>query len=60
MALASGANTWFQQHHLALAFVCKDGENWKRFPAAARAVDEEGAHAGRLAPPACDSPVPHS
>jgi hypothetical protein len=46
----SSATARYQQHHLSLAFVHKDGENWKQFPAWAFAADDEGAHGGQLVP----------
>jgi TPR repeat protein len=50
-ALDSEADTWFQQHQLALAFVSKGGENRKRFPETAISVASEGIHAGQLVSP---------
>ncbi len=44
------AKAWFQQHHDRLQFVYKGGENWRRFPAFALAVPEEGSYAGKLIP----------
>jgi hypothetical protein len=49
-ALASEANAWFGQHKTALAFVFKDAEHEKRFPASALTVAPEGIHAGMLVP----------
>ena len=46
----SEAGYWYQQHHLALQFIYKDGYNRRQFPAFALAVPEAGAHAGRLVP----------
>jgi TPR repeat protein len=43
--LDSDANTWFQQHHLVLHFVYKDGEKSGRFPASALAASLNGLHA---------------
>lgn len=48
--LDSQAEGYFQQHHDALEFVYKDGENWKRFPAFALATPEVGSYAGKLIP----------
>jgi hypothetical protein len=50
-AITSKANAWFQENHLTLAFVYKDGENRKQFPASALLDAEEGVHAGKLVPP---------
>lgn len=44
------ADAWFQQHRRPLEFVYKGGENWRRFPAFALAVPEEGSYTGRLIP----------
>jgi len=49
--LTSNAATWFQQHHLSLAFVNKDGENQKHFSVRGRATDDEGMLAERMIPP---------
>ena len=48
--LAANANTWFGQHQLALAFVYRDGENWKRFPASARTASASGVQAAQQIP----------
>ena len=49
-AIQSQANAWFQQHHLALQFIYRDGYNRKQFPAFALAEPAPGIHAGRLIP----------
>ena len=36
--ITTNANSWFQQHRLALAFVYKDGDKSKQFPVYARAA----------------------
>jgi hypothetical protein len=47
-ALDSDATIWYQQHHLALLFVYRDGDKRERFPASALAVSVNGLHAGQL------------
>jgi Sel1 repeat len=49
-AAQSEAGSWYQQHHLALQFIYKDGYNRRQFPAFALTVPEPGEHAGRLVP----------
>jgi uncharacterized protein len=44
------AKAWFDNHHLALQFVTKDGGKWKESPAYAVAIPEPGVFAGRLLP----------
>jgi hypothetical protein len=50
-AITSSAGAWFQQHHLELTFIYKEGENSNRFSVSALAVADEGVHAGQLVPP---------
>jgi TPR repeat protein len=47
-ALDANANIWYQQHHLALLFVYRNGDKRERFPASALAVSVNGLHAGQL------------
>jgi len=44
------ARAWFENHHLALQFINKDGAKWKEFPAYAVANPANGMHAGQLIP----------
>lgn len=44
------ADSWHQQHPLALEFIYKGGEYWKKFPAYALATPQEGVYAGQLIP----------
>jgi TPR repeat protein len=48
--LDADAKSWFENHHLALQFVNKDGWKWKEYPAYAVVHPEDGTHAGRLIP----------
>jgi TPR repeat protein len=48
--LSTDADTWFQQHHLDLAFVYKESEKWRRFPVTAQGVSADAIHAGQLDP----------
>jgi len=45
--LDSKANTWCQQHNLALLFVYRNGDKRERFPASALAIPVDGLHAGQ-------------
>ncbi len=49
-SIDADANTWFENHHLPLMFIIKDGMKWKDFPAYGVASPQEGAYAGRLVP----------
>ena len=49
-AIDADARAWFENHHLALQFVNKDGAKWKEFPAYAVANPANGGHAGQLIP----------
>ena len=49
-AIDSDTSAWFENHHLALMFVIKDGMKWKDFPTYGIANPEEGMFAGRLIP----------
>jgi len=44
------ARAWFENHHLALQFVNKDGAKSKEYPAYAVANPQNGIHAGQLIP----------
>ncbi len=46
----AAAKAWFDNHHIALQFINKDGAKWKEFPAYAVARPENGVHAGQLIP----------
>ncbi len=48
--LDADANAWFENHHVAMIFILKDGMKWKDFPAYGVASPQEGAYAGRLVP----------
>ena len=49
-SLDADAKTFFENHHLALQFVSKDGWKLKEYPAYAIVNPEETIHAGRLIP----------
>lgn len=49
--LKSQAEAWFEQHHLELEFVYKDGEGSSQFPTSALAIAADGAHVRRLVLP---------
>jgi uncharacterized protein len=49
-AVDTDARAWFDNHHLALQFINKDGGKWKESPAYAVAIPEPGMFAGRLLP----------
>ena len=49
-AIDAGANAWFQNHHLALQFINKDGVRSREYPTYAVANPDDGMHAGRLVP----------
>jgi TPR repeat protein len=46
----SVANTWYEHHSIALAFVYMDGTSKRDFPAAAMATAPDGSFAGQLLP----------
>ncbi len=48
--LISNASSWFQQHHSAVAFVYKGGENWKLFPVWTNLANDESVVDGQLVP----------
>lgn len=48
-AVDAEANAWFQNHHLSLQFINKDGRS-KEYPTYAVANPDNGMHAGRLVP----------
>ena len=49
-AANSAANTWFEHHSIALAYVYKDGATKHDFPSAAMAIAPDGSTAGQLLP----------
>ena len=49
-AVDADANAWFQNHHVALQFINKDGVRSREYPTYAVANPDSGMHAGRLVP----------
>jgi TPR repeat protein len=47
-AIDADANAWYENHHLAMVFIIKNGMKWKDFPAYGVASPDAGMFAGRL------------
>ena len=49
-AIDADAAAWFENHHLALMFIEKDGPKWRDSSARAAVTPDQGVFTGRLVP----------